>query len=334
MKHKRILFPVVLVFLAGTTGCASWSCSAKSYSGRMETVTISEGRNETRTLIYLAEELGLFAANGISMAYKDYGSGAAAADALLKGEVDLAAGAEFVIVGGALRKDNVRTIASIDRFQNSYIIGRTDKGITGIASLRGKRIGVPRMTSPEFYLGRFLDINGMSIREVTPVNVAPAQALDALESGAVDAVAIFQPEASVIQQKLGNRVVTWPAQSGQLTYFNIFGTASWAADNTEVIGRLLQSLTQAEDYLANNPREARAIVQKRLGYDDAYINTIWTEHQFSVSLDQSLIVAMEDEARWMIRNSLTGERTVPNFLEYIYEEGLKAVRPEAVNIIR
>jgi len=36
----------------------------------------------------------------------------------------------------------------------------------------------------------------------------------------------------------------------------------------------------------------------------------------------------------MIRNNLTNEKTVPDFGNYIYTDGLKAIRPEAVNIIR
>ena len=65
-----------------------------------------------------------------------------------------------------------------------------------------------------------------------------------------------------------------------------------------------------------------------------YTDAVWPEPQFSLSLDQSLIAAMEDEARWMIKNNLTTEKQVPNFLDYIYEDGLKAINPEAVNIIR
>ena len=57
------------------------------------------------------------------------------------------------------------------------------------------------------------------------------------------------------------------------------------------------------------------------------------ENRFSLSIDQSLILAMEDEARWMISNKLTGEKQVPNFLDYIWDDGLKAIKPEAVNII-
>ena len=58
------------------------------------------------------------------------------------------------------------------------------------------------------------------------------------------------------------------------------------------------------------------------------------ENQFFLSLDQSLIVAMEDEARWMIINNLTTEKQVPDFLDYIYMNGLEAVNPNAVDIIQ
>jgi NitT/TauT family transport system substrate-binding protein len=84
----------------------------------------------------------------------------------------------------------------------------------------------------------------------------------------------------------------------------------------------------------NHPVEAWSILQKRLRLNDSYAKTVWLRNQFSLSLNQSLILAMEDEARWMIKNNLTTEINVPNFPDYIYEEGLKALKPEAVNIIR
>jgi NitT/TauT family transport system substrate-binding protein len=63
------------------------------------------------------------------------------------------------------------------------------------------------------------------------------------------------------------------------------------------------------------------------------METVWPRYQISLSLDQSLILAMEDEARWMIANDLTNETQVPNFLDSIYIDGLEAVKPDAVNII-
>jgi hypothetical protein len=61
---------------------------------------------------------------------------------------------------------------------------------------------------------------------------------------------------------------------------------------------------------------------------------VWPDSQFSLSLDQSFITAMEDEARWMIANNLTAEKQVPNFNDYVNEDALKALKPESVNIIR
>jgi NitT/TauT family transport system substrate-binding protein len=101
-----------------------------------------------------------------------------------------------------------------------------------------------------------------------------------------------------------------------------------------LVNRLLRSLAQAEYFLKSHPDDAKAIVQKRLRYDNTYINAVWREHQFSLSLDHSLIAAMEDEARWMIKNNLTKEKQIPDFMNYIYVDGLKAIRPEAVKIIR
>jgi len=311
-----------------------WSCSKSGYSGKAETVTMGQNPNETKALIYIAEDRGLFVANGLNVVFRDYDTGAEVADAMLTGEIDLATCAEYVIVRNVLKKKNIRNIASISKFQNTYIIGRMDKGIRGIADLKGKRIGVARETSSEFFLGRFLDLHGMSIRQVTLVNVTPVQAVDVLVSGSVDAVAVIEPHANTIKKKLGDSVVMWPAQSGQLIYFNVTSTEAWASSHPEVIGRLLRSLVQAENYVVSHPNAAKAIVQKRLRYDDAYIDAIWPEYQLSVSLDQGLIAAMEDEARWMIRNNLTNEKTVPDFGNYIYTDGLKAIRPEAVNIIR
>ncbi len=42
---------------------------------------------------------------------------------------------------------------------------------------------------------------------------------------------------------------------------------------------------------------------------------------------------MEDSARWAIKNKLTDAKKVPNYLDYIYTDALKAVMPEAVRIV-
>ena len=117
-------------------------------------------------------------------------------------------------------------------------------------------------------------------------------------------------------------MVLWPAQNNQEVYVILACQDTWLAEHSGAVEQLLQSLAQAEDFLVLHPQQARAIVQKRMGYDDAYFDEVWPQHHFDLTLDHSLIVAMTDEARWLIDNHLTGETRSPDFLDFVYLEGL------------
>jgi len=290
--------------------------------------------NAGDTLIFIADEQKYFTDNGLKVNLKTYDNGLAATDAMLKGEVDLAYATEFVIVGKTLQKEKIGTITTYSKNEATYLVSRKDRGIKNIPDLKGKRIGLALGAITEFYLGRLLDLHGMNIGDVTLVDIKLTQLGDALLSGDVDAVIAGSRHAYPILQRQQKQVFIWPAQRGQAAYGTLVGKSDRITRYPEWVKRVLNSLARAETYVTRHPAEARAAIQKRLNYDDAYMATIWPEHQFSLSLEQSLITAMEDEARWMIKNKLTSERRVPDFLNYIYEDGLKAIKPEAVNIIR
>ncbi|MRR33412.1 hypothetical protein EG829_01770 [bacterium] len=68
------------------------------------------------------------------------------------------------------------------------------------------------------------------------------------------------------------------------------------------------------------------------GIETGIVRDVWPDTSFTVSLDQSLILAMEDETRWAIQSRLTTAQKVPNYLDFIYFDCLRAVNPEAVRI--
>ncbi len=289
--------------------------------------------NTVNALVYIAQNQGYFADNGLDVKIKDYVSGLAAVNGVLNHEVDLATATEFVIVGKALSGESIRTCGTIDKFTHIFLLARGDRGIMKISDLQGKRIGLALWTASEFYFGRFLELNGMEINDVTLVNINPAQSRDALVKGDIDAVVAWQPNIKSMEDRIGN-LVRWSVQSAQPAYDCVISTNIWIDGHPDLVIRFLDSLVKAETYNLNHPDEARNIVQKRFDYENPYILSIWPQYRLAVSLEQSLITAMEDEARWMIRNKLTPEIRSPNFLNYIYVDGLKAVKPQAVNIIR
>jgi NitT/TauT family transport system substrate-binding protein len=318
---------LLAVFMMTNFGC--WSCSRKA-----EPVTIGMDRTAVNSLIHIAVDQNYFSSNALQVTIKDYTSGLAAANGMLNREVDISTASEFVFVGKALKGDSIRGLASIDKFLHIYLVARKDRGIRSVSDLKGKTIGITLKTASEFYLGRFLDLHGMNMKQVTLINLSPPESVDALIKGNVDAVIAWQPSVKAMEDRLGGGIVKWGAQEGQAAYCMLIGRGDWVVNHPEMMKRFLRSLAQAEKFNIHHQAEAKAIIQKRLHYDDAYMAAFWTEHQLSVSLDQALIAAMEDEARWMIRSNLVSENQVPDFLNYTYPDALKAAEPDAVSIIR
>lgn len=333
---KNAAAVVSIIAAIALVGFGAWSLqnSKENYAGQVESITVGLPPLEPSALVYIAEDQGFFARNGLNVTVKDYEPATAGVDGMLKGEVDLAGASEYAVVIKAFKKDNISIIVSGDEIQSNYLVGRKDCGIQNVSDLRGKKIGIPLGTNVEFYLGRFLALHGIDMQDVTIMDVRPPQFVNAAANGDVDAIVCWQPYVSGIQARLGNgSIVIWPAQSSQLTYGVIACRDDWATAHPEAINRFLRSLDEALDYEINHPREAKAIVQKRLNFSDAYMETVWPQNHFSLSLDQSLILAMEDEARWMIKNNLTAERVVPDFRDYIYTRGLDDVKPGSVSVI-
>lgn len=338
MKMNRRMILTLLVFLMVVLGAAFvlWPRAAKEYSGKIESITIGYAPFESAALYLVAEDRHFFHQNGLNVTSRQYATGAATLDAILNGEADISVGiSEFPIVGKAFRKVKIRIMGSIDRADFIYLVGRRDRGIEKVSDLRGKRVGTTFGTVAHFHLGRLLSLHGMSLHDIVLVDVKkPEEWVNAVVDGEIDAIATAQPYADSAKDRLGANAIAWPAQSGQPVHGLIIAPDEWTTKHPELTARVLKALARAEEHLFRHPADAKAVLQKRLNLNPAYVETVWSQNQFSLSLDQALIMTMEDEARWMIANKLTREKQIPDFLNYIFEDGLKAVKPGAVSIIR
>lgn len=74
------------------------------------------------------------------------------------------------------------------------------------------------------------------------------------------------------------------------------------------------------------------IAGRRVNLSEETMAAVWPNHRFDLSLDRSLLTAMNDEARWAIENTLTPATAPPDFREYIDTTDLATVRPGAVSI--
>ncbi len=250
---------------------------------------------------------------------------------MFKGDCDIVGNiTEFPLASRALQKADISTFASVAQSDTIYLIGRKDHGIKQLSDIKGKKVGSIFGAITDFCIGRLLELNGMNIKDVTLVNVkTPAGSVAAIINGDVDAVVIGQPYASSVRDQLGANAFFESAQSGQPLYALAVSTNEWLKNQPVIVVKLLKSLSQAEEFLVNHPAEARKIIEKQLNFDEAYLDAVWPQYKFSLSLDQPLILDMEDEARWMISNNMTAGKNVPDSLDYINADALKLIKPDA-----
>ena len=293
---------------------------------------ISKAAPELSGLIYIAENQNLFKKNGLNVVQVPEENGIVAQKNALKEVTDIATTVEFAFVSDSFDSSGSKILATINRSNFIEIIGRRDRGIETVADLKGKKIGVVAKSASEFSLGKFLILNNLAQTDVEIVYLAFGEMQATITSGAVDAVAVNDPFAYQIQSKLGANGISWSAQKDRGVYWIVVSSDNYIKTHPQAVENFVKSLVEAEDYLKANQEDGKKIIKNKLALEQEYLDYIWPRNFFGVSLEQGLLISMEEQARWRITNKLTNKITIPNFLDYIYADALRTVKIDAAII--
>src|SRR5690606_22341142 len=76
-------------------------------------------------------------------------------------------------------------------------------------------------------------------------------------------------------------------------------------NNTDKAERIIKGFVKAEEYIKNNPEDAKKIVRDRTGMSEEALNELWGEYTYKVQLDDGLQSIIDDEAAWIKSNENT-----------------------------
>lgn len=283
--------------------------------------------------VWVSENNGYFKQEGLDLTIKGFDSGKASFLAMLRGEVDVSTVAPTPIMFQSFERQDFSVLSTFTYSYNDIkVIARHDKGIDTVADLKGKRIGTPAGTTGQFFVEAFLIHNQIMVSEVDVIDIVPSDLPDALNDHRVDAIVIWEPHGHRALQLLKDSAIRLPSSDVYKVMFNFMVMNDFAGKNPEVLKRFLRSIDKATRFVRNNKEESQVIVAKRLNLERESVNAFWDDFEPEISLDQSLVITLEDEARWAVKNNLTDKKEVPNYLNYIYADALKAVKPEAVGM--
>jgi NitT/TauT family transport system substrate-binding protein len=248
-------------------GCSSSGSSSTTGGSLTSTLPTNFGAPEKTTLnvgvvpamdsagFFVALHDGLFAREGLTIRYTPAVSSETAVAQQLKGQLDISAGNYVSYINeAALDHQPIEVVAEGSVMQQGAqtIFTMPNSGITTLAGLKGKLVGVNAPGNIDYLLGvSVLQENGIS-----PTSVSfPKQPIafpdmgGELKSGKIAAAIMPEPFASLAEQEDG-AVPIADLNQGATTDFPIEGyvvTKSWAAQNPNTLKRFLAALEVGQE---------------------------------------------------------------------------------------
>lgn len=198
----------------------------------------------------LAEQLGYFKSEGLEVEISDFAGGAKSLQAVVGGSADVCSGAyEHTIYLQA--KNQIYQSFVLQGRAPQIAIGVSTKNMgnyTGLADLRGKKIGVSAPgSSTNIAANLVLSRAGLKSTDVSFIGVGTsAGAISALRSGQIDAISNIDPVMTMLEQK-GDVKIIYDTRTLKGTA-QVFGGPMPAA-----------CLYASEEFVQKNPNTCQAL---------------------------------------------------------------------------
>ncbi|WP_028313813.1 ABC transporter substrate-binding protein [Desulfatibacillum aliphaticivorans] len=336
-----IIRQLVLVFAVLAIGFgAYWASQTKERAGDapeiMEKVRLAVPKGIITAPVLLAQSRGLFAEAGLDVAYEDaYSSGKTAFEAMLRGEADVSIVATTPVVANSFSRDDFFIFCT---FTTSYegvkVIARQDLGVKTASDLKGKTVGFVPGTISQLFLDSLLAYNRILPQEVNAQPIKPQNASALLNSGEMQAVSIWEPHAYTALKDNQGSAVKVPSSSVYRISICTASTKDFAAKSPNVLKKIILALKRTTAFMNDQPAQAQKELGKLINMDQEPLTLFWKETSFRLSLDQVLLMTMENEAAWMIANRYKDDRLIPDFTRFVYCAPLEEIDPQAVTIVR
>lgn len=198
----------------------------------------------------IAERLGYFKDEGLTVEISDFAGGAKALEALIGGSVDVVSGAYEHTINMQTKGQHIRAFALMGRTPAITIGIATAKAasVNGPKDLKGLKIGVSAPgSSTNVALNIYLAKAGLKPSDVSVIGVGTgAGALAAMRSGQIDGMSNIEPVVTMLEQK--NEMKVLVTTRSEKDTQALFGGSMPAA-----------TLYAFDDFLRKNPRTAQAL---------------------------------------------------------------------------
>lgn len=308
---------------------------AGAAQAQTKTVSIAVTLNTDVPQIILALDRGLWKAEGLEVKTVPFATGREAFEALLGGQVEFAALAEFPATIGVLRQQKFAILADMSRYGAQRVIASAKRmPLKSLAELEGKKIGTTLGTNADYLTNVIMAEGGVKSQIV---NVAPPDIVPALSRGDIDAAVMFPSFYAQAKKILGDDFREIRTQK-YTSHFLLAGTPDMAGPRAAETTAFLRALVKADAIVKAEPAATKeAILRAMKGVmSPDVLDSIFSETDYKLTLDNELIALIQREAAWIIEKGLVkapeGAAEKQTIRGFIKAELLQSVAKENVTL--
>lgn len=263
LRTRLVALATIAAVAATTGGCSAASDSpAPGTSGAKVVLAFSAWPGWFPWQV--AQEKGLFAANGVDVELKYFDDYLASLTALASGAVSANSQTlndTLISVSGGANQTIV--LVNDNSTGNDQIIAA--EGINSVVDLKGKTIAIEAGTVDHFLLLLALEKVGLTGADVTLKALPTAEAAAAFKAGQVDAVGAFAPFTTTALERPGSKAIATSSDFPGAIPDHLVFDAAFVAQHPDEVQKVVQTWFDTLAWIAANPAEALAIMAAKAG---------------------------------------------------------------------
>lgn len=288
----------------------------------------------------IADKLGYFKEAGLDVTSQLIESGPDIAPLVAGGSAPVSIQTNFMDI--ILKSSNipVKIVAPLAQIAGTQaVVGSSKLKLKSAKDLEGKTIGIPSGADVKFAIDNMGKELGVDVSKINYVNLAPSDAVVALQNGSIDAMAAWEPFITKAIQGGGKFLFSGtkselPDKTGDVNWMSVHTTVQvtdeYLKENQNTIKAMLGALEKATAYINDNREEAIKILAPELHLTEDELREIMNRNVYAMEVNDTYINGSNGQAVGEYLKSVGNIKSIPEFASYHDLSLLKALNPALV----
>lgn len=220
---------------------------------------------------------------GITVRWHEFAAGPQLLEALNAGSIDVGqTGAPPAVFAQAAGADLVYVGAEPNAEETEAIITAADSDVRDIAELKGRKVALQKGSSAHYLLVRTLQRAGLSLSDIQPVWLPPADARAAFVTGRVDAWAIWDPYLAAIEaQDDVRRLADYHGLEPTHSFYE--ASKAFAEQHPQTLVAVREALAETGEWANTHKGDMAKLLSTQLGLPESVVARWLDRNHYGIS---------------------------------------------------